>query len=279
MFAVLSRLFRACVLVYERNCLSIAKGAAYSGLLALFPVLTTLATVLVQAQAGPVIRPISQFLARLLPPGSEKQVLDLLVAGGRKPAAVLIVASALALFAASGFMMSLLEGFDAVYKVGTRRSWLRQRAVAAALVFTTAGPAIGASSLILFGQQIGSAVARWLHGNVAPLASGMSLLGELARIALALATMTLVAALTYKIGPNRAVAWRSAWPGAIIATPLWLAATAAFGWYVRNMAGYNVMYGSVGTVIALLGWMYLLAVIACVGCAYNAIGRRGKGAR
>ena len=46
--------------------------------------------------------------------------------------------------------------------------------------------------------------------------------------------------------------------------------TAGFGWYVRNLANYNVLYGSVGTSIALLVWMYMVAAIALVGCEFNA---------
>jgi membrane protein len=36
------------------------------------------------------------------------------------------------------------------------------------------------------------------------------------------------------------------------------------------MASYNVMYGSIGAGIALMVWMYLLAVTALIGCEYNA---------
>ena len=43
-----------------------------------------------------------------------------------------------------------------------------------------------------------------------------------------------------------------------------------FGWYVRNIGNYNVMYGSVGAGIALLVWMYLMAVTALIGCEFNA---------
>ena len=38
----------------------------------------------------------------------------------------------------------------------------------------------------------------------------------------------------------------------------------------RNIADYNVLYGSIGAVIALLVWMYVLAVVALIGCEYNA---------
>ena len=57
---------------------------------------------------------------------------------------------------------------------------------------------------------------------------------------------------------------------ALLATFLWWLTTTGFAWYVRNIANYNVLYGSVGAVIALLVWMYLLSVIALLGCEYNA---------
>jgi membrane protein len=56
----------------------------------------------------------------------------------------------------------------------------------------------------------------------------------------------------------------------MLATVLWSLATLGFGWYVRNIATYNIMYGSIGAAIALLVWMYLISLIALFGCAYNA---------
>ena len=72
------------------------------------------------------------------------------------------------------------------------------------------------------------------------------------------------------IGPNRPNKLRYVWPGALMATTLWWGATAVFAWYVRNIANYNVLYGSIGAVVALLVWMYLLSVIALICCEYNA---------
>jgi membrane protein len=55
-----------------------------------------------------------------------------------------------------------------------------------------------------------------------------------------------------------------------LATALWWLTTTLFGFYVRNIANYNVLYGSVGAVVALLVWMYLLSIIALFGCEFNA---------
>jgi membrane protein len=92
----------------------------------------------------------------------------------------------------------------------------------------------------------------------------------------ALAATVMITGLLYAVGPNRPIKLRSVWPGAWLATLLWLAATSVFAWYVRNIANYNVLYGSIGAVIALVVWMYLLAVIALVGCEYNAVRERLK---
>jgi membrane protein len=51
---------------------------------------------------------------------------------------------------------------------------------------------------------------------------------------------------------------------------MWLVTTLGFAWYARNMAHYNFLYGSIGTFIALLTWLYLVSVIALVGCEFNA---------
>jgi membrane protein len=47
-------------------------------------------------------------------------------------------------------------------------------------------------------------------------------------------------------------------------------ATAGFSWYVGHVANYNIFYGSLVSAIVLLVWLYLIAVIAMIGCEFNA---------
>lgn len=267
---------RAVEITYEENCLSVSKGAAYSGLLALFPTLTALAAVLVQIKARPVLDVISVFLAEILPPGTEDMVLNRFAVQGERPTSLLVLATVLALYAASGFTISLIEGFDNVYRVPAGRHWIKNRIMAAILVFCAAIPAIGASALILFGTRTEENLLRWLQGSDAgePLAAGLLWGAQIARVTLAFFSVVLVTGLLYYLGPAHRQRWRDVWPGALVASGLWWGLTYGFGWYVRNIAGYNVMYGGLGAVIALLGWIYLIAVTACVGCAFNAARQR-----
>jgi len=263
---------RSLVTLYEENGLSIAKGAAFSGLLSFFPALTTLALILVRVRAAQAVDLIARFFFEVVPPGAKTLVAHRLTAAGEKPESLLVAAVAVSLWAASGVMLSLIEGFNAIYRIPVDRPVVRGRLVAMGLVFCCAVPSLGATFLILFGGRIEIWVISRL-GMLAPgdtLAGGLVLTGKLVRYAVALGAAVATSMLLYKIGPNRSLPWRNTVPGALAATALWLAATQGFSYYVRNIADYNLLYGSIGAVIALILWMYLLALIALFGCALNA---------
>jgi membrane protein len=266
------RLWRAAVGAYNDNAFGIAKGAAYSALLAFFPVLATVAAILVQVNAAAVSRSISNFLFEVVPPGTEELVVKNLLVVGARPASLLVSATLLSAWAASGVMMSMMEGFHAAYRIPDTRSFLKKRGTAVLLVFLAVLPAVGASALMLAGQRAERSLLRWLGvlGLSQELHGWLAFLGFVVRYSIAFATVVLVTACLYSLGIQKHRPLRRVWPGATVATVLWLAATLVFSWYVRNIANYNVMYGSVGAVIALLVWMYVLAVVALIGCEYNA---------
>jgi membrane protein len=262
---------RASIGLYEHGCLGIAKGAAYSGLLSFFPILTTLASILVQAQAESVSRTIARLLYDVVPPGSEDVVRTLFVAHGQRPRSLLIGASLLAVWAASGSIMSLMEGFRAVYCIANGRSFLKERGMAMLLVFTSALPVLGASALIVFGRRGENELIKWLGlMPAAELRGWISLAGQVLRFLVPIAAIVLATALMYYIGPNRKQKFGQVIPGAMVATLFWLLATLGFSWYVSHVANYNVLYGSVGAGLALLVWMYVLSVVMLFGCEFNA---------
>jgi membrane protein len=263
---------RSIVAAADDNCFSIAKGAAYSALLSFFPVLTSAATILIQTHARFVFDTIGIVLTQVVPPGTEDLVIRHFQAHGARPMLVLGVAALVSVWAASSVIKSLMEGFQAAYRVPRSRNFWQNTGVAVSLVLLSAVPLVAASALLLFGSQAESAVLSWMKVDPLwnPWAWAWELVSRLARYVVAFATTILVTMLLYFFGPYRKQRFASLFPGAALATVLWMLATNAFGWYVRNMAHYNVMYGSIGASIALLVWMYLIAAIALVGCEFNA---------
>lgn len=258
------------------GCYAIAKGAAYSGLLSFFPVLTTLTAILVQANAKSVSSNLARFFFEVVPPGSEEFVLYVFSERGTRPFWLLVVATLLAIWAASGVMVSLMDGFQAAYRVPNTRNFWRQRTIAIGLVFMVALPAIGASALLFFGESVERTVFLGMGYEAAMIGSGLRWISALIRLGITFGTVVFVTAMLYRFGPSRPRSFRRLWPGAVVATLLWLLSTSGFSWYVQNIGSYNVLYGSIGAVIALLVWLYLLAGIALVGCEFNAEGERDR---
>ncbi len=263
---------RALVASFDDGLFTIAKGAAYSALLSLFPVLASIATIFVQARADYVQRNLGRFLSRILPPGTEDIVLQQFRYRGQRPVALLVVAFILSLWAASSVIKSLIDGFNAAYHVPRNRSIMGHAGAGIMLVFLSAIPLVGASSLILFGGAVESAVLNLLRVDpvLNPLSPYWQMFWRIVRYVVAFGATATVTAILYYYGAFRKQRWRGVWPGAVLATILWMLATLVFAWYVRNITNYNVLYGSVGTSIALLVWMYLLAAIVLFGCAFNA---------
>ncbi len=178
----------------------------------------------------------------------------------------------LSLWAASSVIKSLIDGFNAAYRVPRNRSIPAHAAVGLMLALLEIVPLLGASSLILFGGTVEEAGLRMIRVDptLNPFAGWWEVFFRLIRYTIAFGATASLTAILYFYGPYRKQRWRQVWPGAILATALWLIGTLVFGWYVGNFARYNVLYGSVGTAIALLIWMYVLSAIALFGCEFNA---------
>jgi membrane protein len=270
---------RAFVAAYHDNCFSIAKGAAYSSLLSLFPILTTLTAILLEVNAQAVVHVIATFVSQVVPPGAEELIVSRLAEHrGTRPISLTVAAVLISLWAGSGAMVTLMEGFQAAYRIPSGRPFLKQRAMAIFLVLIAALPAVGASALILFGNRI---ELGFIHRiGIAELSTPVELAWKVGRYLLAFSTTTLVTGLLYYFGPNyrpeplrlrygARSRFMRVWPGAFLATVLWLLATIGFALYVHH-ANYRQFYGSLGTVVVLLIWLYLISCIALVGCEYNA---------
>jgi membrane protein len=270
---------RALTAAYRDNALGNAKGAAYSALLAFFPLLATTATILVRARAHFISDAISNFLSDVLPPGTEGLVFDYFAIKGNRPSFVPITGMLVSIWAGSGVMVSLMQGFHTAYRVPSGRPFVRERVIAILLVFSAAIPALFASVMIVAGSEAEHWVESWL--GLVPsgqeLRGWVSVIGAMVRYLIALSSIVLGACILYHVGPNRPQKWSGVWPGAVVATILWLAATSGFAWYARHIANYNVFYGSIAAVIVLLVWMYVLAIIAFIGCEFNAGLEKAKG--
>jgi membrane protein len=86
-----------------------------------------------------------------------------------------------------------------------------------------------------------------------------------------LAISVVVLSALYRWGPDpHSHHWRYTWPGAVLASILWILAGVVFSIYVENWGNYQATFGSVSAGVVLLLWLYNSVQIFVLGAALNA---------
>ncbi len=246
-----------------------AKAAAYSAILSLFPALLVLNTLFaLTPETGRLTGEIRGVWAQVLPWDTVDLVQSYFLSSRAHSLSVLWSASPVAIFAAMGVLLSLMEGFRRAYRL-PRHLWSfwRSQAIAAALIPICIAPMFFATALIVFGHQI----EFWMVDNSDhELRFYVLVLWRVVRWAISVVTVVAVMTVLYHFGTPRTHSWRCALPGAAMATLTWFAATLIYGWYVTRFAAYMVVYGSLAAAIATLVWLYITSLSILIGAEFNA---------
>jgi membrane protein len=80
----------------------------------------------------------------------------------------------------------------------------------------------------------------------------------------------------YYYAPAKRKEYRFISPGSILATALFIIGTLLFNFYISNFSRYNALYGSIGTLIIFMMWIYFNAIILLIGFELNASILRAK---
>jgi membrane protein len=269
MLQAFNHLRRAVWKALAHEVLTLSKSAAYSAILGLFPAILVGTTVLAMIpQTESVTGDLSSTLSDFLPTDMMNAIQVYFQAKHGRSVQVLISAIVVTIFGGMGVMTSFMEGFRRAYNLekGGWSFW-RERVVAIGLIPFCLVPLFFATLLVAFGHQI----ERWIVENSDHSFKHLVLIGwRMVRWAIALSTTALVLAMVYRYGTPRPRKWRSVVPGASGATVIWFLATLFFGWYVTRFADYTVVYGSLGTAIATLVWLYITCMSVFIGCELNA---------
>ena len=263
-----TRLRRAFWQAFMHGQYSVAKAAAYSSILTVFPAFLVLASVLEATHnTATFLQQISTAVRFALPPGSRAAVLAFFQSQQHHTTRIIYSASAVTILAATGVMISWMEGFRRAYEIPNTWGFWKERAVAMYLVLLTIAPLTFATLLVAFGDQI----ENWVQDQTMHLYRPLIILvWDGVRWAIAAATSVALMSLIYHNGLPKHQSWLRVLPGACLSTFLWFAATTLFGWYVTHYATYNVVYGPLGAAIALLVWLYIVSAIVLLGAELNA---------
>ena len=248
----------------EDNLLGRAAELAYYFLLALFPMLiflTSLVGFIEGAQAN-----IFSAMARVVP-GEAMRLVDETIRDvvSKRSGGLLSFGVLAALWAGSGGVSAVMETLTATYDVKEERSYWKLRLLAILITVLLAVLLVGGVILIMFGDKLSVQLAERLG-----LGPAFKVFWGAVDYLLGLALLFSALEVIYFFGPNVKQDWRWITPGAVFAVALMIVASILFSLYLRFGPSYSATYGGLGAVIVLLLWLYLMALIVLVGSEINA---------
>ena len=265
----LAHLRRALLSSISDDIVTLSKAAAYSAILTVFPAILVTATLVAILPEAEFLRgQLRYLLYQMFPPEVPPVLLGYFQEEHRRSIHVLLSSAGVSVWAASGMMSTLMECSRRAYKL-PKNLWSmgHQRVVAFLLVPLSLFPLMAASMVVVFGHQIELwMIYRAGHG----FRDYVLFFWRIGRWLLAMVTSVAVIATIYRMGTPRIRYWRSVMPGAALATVLWFPSTLIFGWYVTKHANYAQVYGSLGSAIALLIWLYIILISVMIGAEFNA---------
>jgi membrane protein len=250
-----------------------AAAIAYYALFSLFPLLLLLISVgsrflqseQVYSRVLEVVReviPVSQGLV-------EENVQE--VARFGEP--VGIVSGVGLVWSASGVFTLLIRNINKAWAQAEQRSFVKRRLMAIGIV----GLLLVLLILSLASTTLFSLLPRVFPQQWAGISVYNTLIWKALSAIIPLLFSLFLFVSLYRWVPNTKVSWSQALWGGIVAAAVWEAAKRGFAWYLSaGLARYRVVYGSLGTVVALMFWTYLSAWIALFG-AHVSAAIRGEG--
>ncbi len=243
-----------------------AASVSYSFLLAVFPGVLFLFTLIPFVPIENLDVLIMNFLRDAIPRGiyenTSNTIQDIV---SRRRSDVLSFGFFFTVFAATNGMMALMRAFNMALKVREKRSYLKARFIALFLTLLLIVVLISAILVLI----VGTIIIDFLFSKGLLNENFNFYLLQIVRYGGIFLIFYLGICAIYYFAPAVHKRLRFFNFGALIASVLSILITNLFSFYLANFSSYNKLYGSIGTLIALMVWVYLVALILILGFEIN----------
>ncbi len=163
------------------------------------------------------------------------------------------------LWAATGAFDAMVRNINRAWSESTRRGMLKNRLTALAVV--------GGLVMLLAIFLLAQAAIGVITEEASPAATGfVQVLEAIPSNLIFFGAVFIILLALYRYVPSKHVRWREAAAGAVVGAFAFILATGIFSWYLSSgLASYNVVYGSLGALIAFLTWVFIIALITLGG--------------
>jgi membrane protein len=254
----------------EDNLTDWAAALTYYGLLALFPALIALVSLIgIFADPRETTRTITEVVTQIGPSSAADTFAGPVesITSNRSASGVLFVVGLFtALWSASGYVGAFIRASNVIYETPEGRPFwkLRPLQMLVTLVMVIL-LALLAAALVMTGPVVEAVAGPLGIGDTAVT------IWDIAKWPVMLAVVIAMIAVLYYASPNvklRGFKWVT--PGSAIAIVTWLLASAGFALYVANFGSYDKTYGTLGGLVVLLIWMWISNLAILFGHQLNA---------
>tara|TARA_B100000768_G_scaffold180785_1_gene201682 strand:+ start:512 stop:1399 length:888 start_codon:yes stop_codon:yes gene_type:complete len=243
-----------------------ASSLTFNFFLAFFPSILVLFTLIPFVPIEGFQDELFTLMSEILPPSTfdaTKVILDDIV--NHEQAGLLSFTFILALYFSTNGVNAMITGFNATYHLKDKRTWWQLRLLSINLTVILALLLVLTIVFQLF--SVGFIDSLVNEGYMKQFSADVIL--HIKELILVLVLFMGYSILFY-FGPADKKGWKFLSIGSITSTTLSVISSLAFSYYVTNFAQYNKLYGSIGTLLVILLWMYFNSIILLLGFELNA---------
>lgn len=244
-----------------------AAAISFSMFLATFPFIIFLFSIIPFIPIDNFQQSLLDLVQSLMPSLAYESVKETIIDIVTRPrSSLLILNLILTLYFSTNGANSLIAAFNNTYHVMETRSSIRQYIVSVYIVIIISLLLIIAIGMITLGPTL----VRWIVPTDMANSGFIRLLLEFLRWIIVLGLLLMAISSMFYLAPARHRRFRFISAGSMLATVLIVITTLGFNFYVDNFSSYNALYGSLGTLMIVLIWIYVNSISLIVGFELNA---------
>jgi len=244
-----------------------ASAISFNFFMALFPAIIVLFTIIPYVPVEGFQDSLLELMKNLIPQKIYGTVEDTLFDIVNRPrGGLLSVGFLLTLYFSTNGVNSIIEAFNQTYHTIETRSFIKQQLISIALVFILALLLIVAILLV----TIGPIIITWLDEHDFIRGRYTYEIIVVSKWIIIVFMFLFMYSFLYYMAPARKKDFRFISAGSTMASLLTILTSVGFNYYVNNFSRYNTLYGSIGTLLIFLLWIYFNSIILLLGFELNA---------
>lgn len=243
-----------------------ASSLAFNFFLAFFPSIIVFFTLIPYIPIDGFQQTLMEIISNVLPPSTNSATFSTLedIINNQR-GGLLSIGFILALYFSTNGMSSLIQAFNSSYHIRENESIIKHQMLSILLTIVISALVFLTIILIIFGKAtiIYMIDYQLINENKLVLLNSAKWLILIFMLFLGITTI-------FNLGPAIKSQIKIFSPGAILATLFIILTSIVFSYYIDNFSQYNKIYGSIGTLIIILLWIYFNAIFLLIGFELNA---------